>query len=117
VAGELERFLENDSHSIYVGIDSGNVIVGYSAVHWLPYLFLPSPEGLVSELFIADPARGRGMGPLLLKAVEAKARSLGCSRLHLINFRNRELYRRSFYEKAGWIERPEGASFVRYLDE
>jgi hypothetical protein len=34
----------------------------------------------------------------------------------LINFRDRESYRRRFYEKAGWEERPDGASFVRALD-
>ncbi len=74
-------------------------------------------RGFVSELFIVNSARGRGLGTLLLKAIEAEAIELGCSRLQLINFRNRKSYYRSFYEKAGWIERPEGASFVRYIDE
>ncbi len=45
-------------------------------------------RGFVSELFIVNSARGRGLGTLLLKAIEAEAIELGCSRLQLINFRN-----------------------------
>jgi len=90
-------------------------VLGYVAVHWLPYLFLTGPEGFVSELFVRREARGRGLGRILLRIVEDEARSLGCARLQLINFRDRESYRRGFYAKAGWQERPDGASFVKTL--
>jgi hypothetical protein len=50
-------------------------------------------EGYVSELFVREPARG-------------------CTRLSLINLRQRESYRRQFYVKAGWQERGTAANFI-----
>jgi hypothetical protein len=41
----------DNSHSVYVALNPTGEIVGYCAVHWLPYLLLPGPEGYVSELF------------------------------------------------------------------
>jgi GNAT superfamily N-acetyltransferase len=91
-------------------------LIGYVAVHWLPYLFLSGPEGFISELFVAETARSSGVGKLLLQTVESEAKERGCSRLQLINFKNRESYQRKFYQKAGWEERPDGASFVRPIE-
>lgn len=49
-------------------------IVGYIAVHWLPYLFLPAPEGYVSELFVSESVRGQGIGTQLLETVTIEAK-------------------------------------------
>jgi GNAT superfamily N-acetyltransferase len=81
-------------------------------VHYLPYFFLPGPEGYVSELFISAEARGQGIGTALLEQVIAEARRRGCARLSLINSRTRESYQRKFYEQHGWNERIEIAVFV-----
>lgn len=86
--------------------------MGYTAVHWLPYLILSGPEGYVSELFVAEAARGMGVGKALLTAVKRTAAARGCSRLQLLNMRNRESYQRRFYEKDGWQEREQAANFV-----
>ena len=103
VLGYVQRHVElccaDDSHSVYVAC--AGELVGYIAVHWLPYLILPGPEGFVSELFIADQERGHGVGSRLLDTVREEAVRRGCSRLHLVNFRDRESYRRQFYTKAG----------------
>lgn len=117
VTRHLETALASSSHSIYAATGRDGRIIGYAAVHWLPYLFLSGPEGFVSELFVSESARGGGVGTLLLQAVELEARERGCTRLQLINFRSRESYQRKFYEKAGWEERPDGASFVRLLSK
>ncbi len=116
IARELALCLADGSHSIHIAGREGEALVGYVAVHWLPYLIMDGPEGFVSELFLVEEARGHGIGTRLLGAVEREARDRGCSRLQLINFRDRESYRRGFYEKAGWTERPDGASFVRRLN-
>lgn len=113
VARHLAMCLADASHSVYVAAGEDEQTVGYVAAHWLPYLMLAGPEGYVSELFVAQGARGQGVGRALLAAVEAEARTRGCARLQLINFRQRESYQRRFYEKNGWQERPDGASFVR----
>jgi GNAT superfamily N-acetyltransferase len=81
VRAELERCLADESHLVCVAEAEGGEIIGYVSVHWLPYLFMSGPEGYVSELFVRHNARGRGVGTLLLQAVESEARSRGCSRL------------------------------------
>jgi GNAT superfamily N-acetyltransferase len=109
---QIAQCLADGSHSIYVAASSVDHIVGYSSVHWLPYLFMRGPEGYISELFVRSNARGQGVGKELLQAVEVEARARGCPRLSLINLRDRESYRRKFYVKAGWEERTVAANFV-----
>lgn len=116
VRDHLVLCLADSSHSVYVAVDDNELVLGYVSVHWLPYLFLPGPEGYVSELFIRDAARGQGIGKRLLDTVVEEARQRGCDRLQLVNFRNRESYERGFYVKAGWEERPAAASFVLTLN-
>ncbi|HSE88021.1 MAG TPA: GNAT family N-acetyltransferase [Candidatus Binatia bacterium] len=108
----IEQCLADNSHSIFVAEARDGAIVGYGSVHWLPYLFLQGPEGLVSELFVRESARGQGVGRELLRNIETTARARGCARLSLINLRNRESYMRQFYVKAGWEERREAANFI-----
>ncbi|HYF65308.1 MAG TPA: GNAT family N-acetyltransferase, partial [Herpetosiphonaceae bacterium] len=112
VSGQLDRCLAADSHTVLIAETSGGGLIGFVAVHWLPYLCMRGPEGFISELFIAESARGQGSGTRLLDAVVALARERGCSRLHLMNHRSRESYQRDFYRKTGWIERAEAADFV-----
>jgi GNAT superfamily N-acetyltransferase len=112
VRARLEQCLVDDSHLVLVAEDTDGKIVAYGSVHWLPYLFMPGPEGYVSELFVSAAARGRGIGRELLGAVEKEARVRGCQRLSLTNLRNRESYQRQFYSKAGWRERSEAVNFI-----
>jgi len=98
------------SHTLLVA-ESGTNIIGYAAVHWLPCLFRPKFDGYLSELFVAPAARGRSVGTRLLQAVHDKARRQGCTRLTLVNRRDRESYARGFYARHGWVEQPEAARF------
>jgi len=107
--------LQDRSHSVYVA-ESECEIAGYVSVHWNPYLIQAGPEGYVSELFITEARRGEGVGARLLNAVEQEARSRGCSRLLLLNVRQRESYLRGFYRKHGWIEWEDAAVFVYPLE-
>ncbi len=86
--------------------------MGYGTVHWMPTLFLSGPEGYVSELFVEETARGQGAGTELIRAVQAEAKERGCSRLVVLNNRQRESYKRGFYRKCGWEERLDAANFV-----
>jgi GNAT superfamily N-acetyltransferase len=115
VQRHLALCLQDNSHSVYVAEDRDGGLVAYISVHWLPYLMLKGPEGFVSELFVGEPFRDRGIGTRLLEGVQAEARQRGCFRLSLENMRGRESYQRRYYEKAGWEERPEAANFVYYL--
>jgi GNAT superfamily N-acetyltransferase len=116
IARHLEMGLASpNSHTILAAQDEQNNLLGYAAVHWLPYLLLPGPEGYVSELFIAEQARGQGLGSRMLDEIVAEARRRGCFRLQLLNFRSRDSYQRSFYAKYGWQERADAANFVLLL--
>lgn len=117
IGRHLSLCLADQSHSVYVAENADSEIVGYVAVHWLPYLFLPGPEGFISELFIDRSARGQGLGTRLLETVKKEAAERDCARLSLINMRRRESYRRGFYEQRGWEERPEAANFILQLPE
>jgi GNAT superfamily N-acetyltransferase len=115
IAHNMEPCNAADSHSVYVAENSAGDVVGYGAVHWMPTLFLPGPEGYVSELFVEEPARGQGAGAKLLEAMKEEAKARGCSRLLVVNMRYRESYARGFYRKCGWEERPDAANFVLRL--
>jgi len=112
VARHLAMGEAENSHSIFVAQNSAGEIVGYGAVHWLPYLILTGPEGYISELFIREAYRGQGIGSQLLRVIKVEAQQRGCSRLMLLNRRQRESYQRQFYAKQGWAEREEMANFV-----
>jgi N-acetylglutamate synthase-like GNAT family acetyltransferase len=107
--------VSDDSHLILVAQTADGEITGYCAVHWLPYLILAGPEGYVSELFIKEEFRSQGIGHGLLEAIKVEAQNRGCSRLMLLNIRNRDSYKRQFYSKHGWEERPDAANFVFQL--
>ncbi|WP_076791640.1 GNAT family N-acetyltransferase [Chlorobium sp. KB01] len=54
-------------HSAYVAEDEN--ITGYVAVHGLPYIFLATPEGYISEIFVDEQFRKKGIGKALFKTV------------------------------------------------
>jgi len=112
IAAHLAECLADESHSVYVGVDESGSVAGYVSVHWLAYLFLPGPEGYVSELFLRPSARGQGLGAELLETVKAEAQERGAYRLSLLNNRSRESYERGFYQKHGWEERPIMSNFI-----
>ena len=74
---------------------------GYTHVHWVSALFLPGPEGYVTELFVQRGARGRGCGTALLQAVEAIGVERRAARLFLLNGRQSEAYSGGYYRGAG----------------
>ena len=116
VRRHLELCLADNSHSVYVAESDDGNLAGYAAVHWLPYLFLKGPEGFISELFVRSDLRGKGIGKKLMAEIEAEAKTRGCVRLHLVNSRERDSYKRGFYTKSGWREREQIANFVYPLD-
>mgnify|MGYP003589885223 FL=1 len=53
---------EPERSLLLVAEDARQRISGYCAIHWLPVAVLQGWEGYVSELFIAESARGLGLG-------------------------------------------------------
>ncbi len=104
------------THTILVAELPGGTVVGYVAVHWFPVL-MRGIDGYVSELFVHPSAAGKGIGSHLLDAVNEEARRRGCTRLILMNRRDRESYQRGFYAQNGWEELRDGAFFALLLPE
>ena len=90
-------------------------VVGYAHVHWVSALFLPGPEGYVTELFVGRSARGHGCGSALLDQIHAIALGRKAARLFLVNGRQSEAYVRGFYSARGYSEANHLASFRRDL--
>ena len=97
---------------LLIAEDAQQRIQGYCAVHWLPIAVLQGWEAYVSELFIAETARGAGLGQQLLDAATQAARGKDCVRIWLLNNRERLSYVRGFYPQQGWSEQAEMARFV-----
>lgn len=117
VGRHLDMTLADESHAMLVAVGERGRLLGYAAVHWLPFLFLTGPEGHLSELFVVWDARGEGVGTALLDAVVQRARERGCARLRLGAVRSRESYRRGFYTERGWVERTDMADMVYDLGD
>lgn len=113
IARHLELCFADDSHMVLVAENSDGAFTGFVSVHWLPYLFLNGPEGYITELFVVESERGKGIGRRLLDEVGKRARERGCSRLQLVTGKDRDSYK--IYHKLGWKERPDLADFVLHL--
>jgi N-acetylglutamate synthase-like GNAT family acetyltransferase len=113
----MQMCMADNSHSVYVACQKNGNIAGYISVHWLPYFILKAPEGYISELFIRQSERGKGLGVNLLDIVKEEAIQRGVCRLSLLNNRTRESYVRGFYTKCGWKEREVMANFIYFLVE
>ena len=108
----LDAQTQPERSLLLVAEDAQQRISGYCAVHWLPVAVLQSWEAYVSELFIAEQARGAGLGQQLLDVAVQAARDKNCLRIWLVNNRERSSYVRGFYSQQGWVEQAEMARFV-----
>ena len=115
VERHLAHNLTDAGHAVYVAAGQADALLGYASVHWIYDLFMPGPEGYLSELFIQSSARGQGIGAALLDRVRADALERGAYRLSLLNGKHRESYERGFYQKNGWEERSHMANFVYWV--
>ena len=114
---QLAECLADESHSVYVGINEKDILVGYISVHWLAYLFLPGPEGYISELLIHPTVRGSSLGANLLDAVRDEASERGAYRLSALNGTQNESYERIFYQQHGWQEQPEVSNLIYLIPD
>jgi ribosomal protein S18 acetylase RimI-like enzyme len=112
IARGLSLVARSETSTVLVGAGDDGAIAGYCAVHWVPFLFLSGGEAYITELFVRPSDRSYGLGSLLLREVENRSRQRGCSRLSLLNSRDRESYKRGFYTKRNWVERGQMANFI-----
>ena len=114
IAAALHVFTSSAQDRIFVADIAGEV-VGYVAIHWVPFPMIQGWEAYISDLLVSQSARGAGIGRRLLETVESEARERGCARLMLNNSRTAPSFMRRFYPKHGFRERDEFANFVKSL--
>ena len=123
VAAPMEKLIETSlenpqGHTVLVAENSGNgKVAGFVNVHWVPFIMLAGTEGYVSDMFVSPSASGMGAGSLLLKAAMEEGEKRDCFRLMVTNGKEKSSYKRGFYKKMGWTERPLVANFVYYYKE
>ena len=122
VADPIKYLIENamndpEGHTMYVATDEQGEVIGFTNVHWVPFIMLGSVEGYVSDVFVHPSASGKGVGRLLIDTVMEEGRSRDAYRLMLTNGKDKPSYKRGFYKNMGWTERPKVANFVYYFKE
>lgn len=122
VTGPIEELIEHcladaKGHTMLVAEDPGGSVLGFTCVHWVPFVMLGSWEGYVSDVFVSPDASGMGVGTALVERVMDEGRERGCMRLMLTNGKEKASYKLGFYKKLGWTERPLVANFVYYYKE
>jgi GNAT superfamily N-acetyltransferase len=111
----LEALITEENALLLVAELNGRM-VGYTHGEIVTYLLFAGREMLVSELFVRESVRGRGVGTALLNAIESAAVREKCFRISVLNSRERESYKRGFYPSLGYEERPHTANFTKRLD-
>jgi GNAT superfamily N-acetyltransferase len=122
VSGPIEKLIkhciaDSEGHTILVAVDEDDTVVGFTTVHWVPFVMLGSWEGYVSDVFVSPGAGGKGAGKALVERVMEEGKERGCMRLMLTNGKEKPSYKFGFYKKMGWTERPKVANFVYYYRE
>jgi GNAT superfamily N-acetyltransferase len=122
VSGPIEDLINYcikypEGHTMIVAVDEEEKVIGFTNVHWVPFVMLGSWEGYVSDVFVSPDAGGKGAGSALVKYVMEEGEKRGCMRLMLTNGKEKPSYKTGFYKKLGWTERPKVANFVYYYRE
>lgn len=111
VAVRIERHRESRADLLLVA-EAGGRVVAFGSLHVSMALEYDGDAGKLSAIVVDEVARGRGIGRVLVDAVEAEARSRGCVLLFLTtNERRRAAH--AFYRALGFEET--GRRFAKRL--
>ena len=114
VAARLDTLLASARDAVLVAAEGeGEALLGVLALHWSTLLHLATPIARIGSLVVAEGARGRGVGALLLQEAAALAKAEGCAGLELTtNMRRHAAH--AFYAARGFTWTSLG--FGRKLD-
>ena len=102
-AAMLERWADGDEDDclVHVAVDASETIVGIAMATLRPELLSKEPSSHLEAIAVAEGLGGKGIGSLLLDAVEKDARSRGAGSMSLHVFAT-NTRARGFYEGKGY---------------
>ena len=92
---KLESYQQAVDHKEFYVAAEGEDIVGFGV--------LDQNEGVVEAVYVSPEVKGKGLGLMLLRKLEARARELGLDMLRL----NASLNAVGFYKRAGYVAQAE----------
>ncbi len=109
-----ERFvrerLEREESVVFLAQDAAGAALGFAQLYPSFSSVAARPIWVLNDLFVADAARGRGLGHALLEACRRHGALTGAARLELQTLVGNRLAQR-LYESLGWVCQNEGTRF------
>jgi GNAT superfamily N-acetyltransferase len=104
----FRRFLAPSEDGMLLGARDGGELLGYACLYWHFSSLSASESVLMNDLFVAESARGRGVGGALIEASAAIARERGAVHLEWAtapdNLTAQRLYDSTGAERSEWVE-------------
>ena len=104
----FRRFLEPSDEGLILGAWRDDELVGYACLYWHHSSTKAVDTVLLNDLFVAEAARGGGVGRALIEASRDIARERGCPQVEWStapdNHTAQRLYDSTPAEKTTWIE-------------
>lgn len=101
VAARLETLMGSGRDAVLAAEGGGGAVLGVLALDWGTMLHQPAPVARIGSLVVAESARGRGVGALLVREAAALARAEGCAVLELTTGKGRHAAH-AFYAAQGF---------------
>jgi GNAT superfamily N-acetyltransferase len=104
----FHRFLAPSEDGLLIGAREGGELLGYACLYWHFSSLKARESVLMNDLFVAEPARGHGVGRALIEASAAVARERGAAHLEWAtapgNLTAQRLYDSTGAERSEWVE-------------
>jgi GNAT superfamily N-acetyltransferase len=105
----LSRFVGGDAGRLLVARDSSyDAMLGFANLYWTFSSTIAEEHVLLNDLFVAESARGKGVGLKLIQASREVAAERGSTHLSwqtaLDNRTAQRLYERTGAERSSWFE-------------
>ena len=97
----LTRILSDPQVGTILVATQDQTVVGMVSVLYTVSTALGAPAALLEDMIVAGPARGKGIGTMLLQAAFQTARAQGCRRITLLTDASNEAAQR-FYAHHGF---------------
>jgi GNAT superfamily N-acetyltransferase len=104
----FRRFLAPSDDGLLLGARAEGEIVGYACLYWTFSSLSATETVLMNDLFVAEAARGKGVGRALIEASAAVARGRDAFQLEWStapdNFTAQRLYDSTGAKRSEWLE-------------